>query len=471
VTTALATTAPLVTTAGAGSRDLCRLTVVGRTRQADLGVPLSLPIGDLLPVLLRQLTDEPVPDSGWALHRLGGAPLDLDATVEMLGLPDGEKLYLTPAAAVLPDLRFDDLAVGVAGAVAARGDQWRPEFTPRLLLGLAAVILLAVPLGVLGSGGGPVAGLSLGLGAALLTIGAGVFSRLVERPAAGILAGLGACGYAALAGLVVRHGSTGRLAPDRQDVFWSAIYLTLAAVAVLIAGRVPTAPFGTLLGVGAGAGTAALLSLTLGLTAAQAAAVLAVTVFVATSLALRLALRVAKLRVPALPHTAAELARDAEPEPEAVIGRRAATATALLAGLIGTLAIVSTVAFALLTRTSGWAGWVLTAVFGLALLLRARSLTSAWQRIPLVLAGVVGLLLVINAWAAGMPASVRIAVVVALIAAAAGLLAATRRGAGGRPLPVWGHLADLSETWTAIALIPLLLQVIGLYAFFRSLIG
>jgi hypothetical protein len=39
-----------------------------------------------------------------------------------------------------------------------------------------------------------------------------------------------------------------------------------------------------------------------------------------------------------------------------------------------------------------------------------------------------------------------------------------------RLLPMWGHMADRAELLTAIALVPLLLQVLHVYATFRSMI-
>ena len=56
-------------------------------------------------------------------------------------------------------------------------------------------------------------------------------------------------------------------------------------------------------------------------------------------------------------------------------------------------------------------------------------------------------------------------------AVAVALLAAARRLPGRRLLPIWGQLADTAELWTSIALIPLLLQLLHVYARFRALIS
>ena len=52
----------------------------------------------------------------------------------------------------------------------------------------------------------------------------------------------------------------------------------------------------------------------------------------------------------------------------------------------------------------------------------------------------------------------------------AALYAASRLMPGRRLLPIWGHLADLLEMWSAVAIVPLLLQLFHVYAHIRDLI-
>jgi hypothetical protein len=112
---------------------------------------------------------------------------------------------------------------------------------------------------------------------------------------------------------------------------------------------------------------------------------------------------------------------------------------------------------------------VLVAVLAGAVLLRARVMPGHRQRVPLAVAGTAGLTLL--AWSfAGSPTSTT-AVAGVLLAAAGLLLAAAIRLPAGRLRPLWGHLGDLAETWTALALVPLVLQVAHGYALFRSLAG
>jgi hypothetical protein len=124
-----------------------------------------------------------------------------------------------------------------------------------------------------------------------------------------------------------------------------------------------------------------------------------------------------------------------------------------------------------MAREHGWIGWLLPLVFAGAVLLRSRGLEHAAQRVPMVLAGTAGLLTVaLTRFApAGADAGARTAVATVLLAAAVALLVAAWRLPGGRLLPVWGHIGDLLETSTSIALLPLLLQALDAYSYFRAL--
>jgi hypothetical protein len=103
--------------------ETCRLTVAGPAKRADLTVPATVVVGELLPLLLRHVVAEADREQPWVMQRLGEQPLDPDSTAEMLDLHDGDVVYLRPADRALPVIEFDDVAVGVASVVAARGDR------------------------------------------------------------------------------------------------------------------------------------------------------------------------------------------------------------------------------------------------------------------------------------------------------------------------------------------------------------
>lgn len=58
-----------------------------------------------------------------------------------------------------------------------------------------------------------------------------------------------------------------------------------------------------------------------------------------------------------------------------------------------------------------------------------------------------------------------------LLLAALLLLVGAWRLPTSRLRPLWGHIGDILELLSAIALLPLLLQLLHVYAFFRALAG
>ena len=103
---------------------LSRITIVAPRTRMDLALPSDVPLADLLPTLLRyageDLADEGVRHGGWALSRLGGAPLDGGRTAAQLGVRDGEVLYFNPRSAAAPEIVFDDVVDAVATATNQR---------------------------------------------------------------------------------------------------------------------------------------------------------------------------------------------------------------------------------------------------------------------------------------------------------------------------------------------------------------
>jgi type VII secretion integral membrane protein EccD len=463
-----ATSARSAALSGTGT---CRLTVAGQAKRADMTVPATVTVGELLPLLLSHVVDEADRGQPWVLQRLGGEPLDPDATAEMLDLRDGETLYLRPGQHAMPAMEFDDLAAGVATVLSGRSDRWQPAFTRRLLLSLACLALTAFTLGVMGVQPGWRLTLYLGVAAVALGAGCVLVTRRLADPATGLITGLSACALAALAGLSNHRGLPGILGPGRDDLLLAGVCAGAVAGAVLAAGRVPITPYGAVLATAGAAVTGSWLALALHWDATRAAAVTAVLIFMTGSRSLRLVLRAVRLRVPQLPGTADELQQDIEPEPEDRVIRRAASAVAYLNSLTISSSVVFAVAFIQLVRSPQWIGWTLAAVLSGAVLLRARELVGLWQRAALAICGTLGLALVLDVLAARATPVTRAAMLCVLLVSAAALLAAAWRLPARRPLPIWGHAADLLETWTAIALVPLLLQLLHVYAFFSALIG
>ncbi|KUO09346.1 type VII secretion integral membrane protein EccD [Streptomyces sp. DSM 15324] len=457
---------------------LCRITVVGRDRRADLAVPVTATMTALLPVLLRHLAASPDQEGAhWVLQRLGEAPLDPEGTPETLRLRHGDVLHLRPAEDPVPEPDFDDVPDGVAQTLASRPGRWLPEHTRRLLLGLACLALTAYAGAVTSAGPGAAGALGCAATALLLAVGATVAGRgaAADRDVA-VAAGLGSLVFAVLTGPAVSAaphttGALGLLSPDRDGVMAGAAAAAVVTGLLLVAARLPVALFGTLLALALGAEAGAVLCAVLGWNAAEAATTLAVAAFALGPVAQRVALRLARLRVPHLPHNAAELGQDIDPEPGGRLAHRVRSADDILTVFTTATAVLGAVACVLLVRQSGWLSWTLPCVLGAGLLLRARGMNGVRQRTALAVCGALGpCLALLTAASAGDPPA-RAACAVVLLAAFGLLAVAARRMPEQRLLPVWGHGADVLETLTALALVPLLLQLLGAYASFRSLAG
>ncbi|WP_128429824.1 type VII secretion integral membrane protein EccD [Streptomyces cyaneus] len=454
-----------------GTADVCRLTVSAAKGRTDLAVPVTATVASLLPVVVKPSVNEEDLGGRWALQRLGEAPLDLDGTPETLGLRDGDVLYLRPKDDLLSELRFDDVADGVSTALNAQRDRWRPELTRRLCLVLACLALASLAAMVVATGPQLLTTLTCGLLAVGLIVGCGLVTKNLEDRAMGTITGLGACLFAALAGLSAVAGPAGLFAPGRLDGLLTATFTGVAAAAVLATGRVPIPVFGTLLMLAGTVEVGSFLSIVLGWDATRVAAVLAATLFALSPILPRLALFAARLRVVELPHNAEELQQGIDPLPEPLVNRRAAAADGYLSVFFLSSAAVFIVASALLVQAPNWSGWVFAAVFSPAVLLRARAVGNASQRIALVIAGALGAILVVLSLTLHAGPVVQAGTMIGLFAVAALLLTGAWRLPGARLRPIWGRLGEIFEGLTALALIPLLLQVLNVYAYFRSLAG
>ncbi|AEW92813.1 MULTISPECIES: type VII secretion integral membrane protein EccD [Streptomycetaceae] len=455
------------------STEVCRLTIAGPAGRADLAVPVNTPVSALLPVLMRHIPTDPGRPAGtWTLQRLGEAPLGLDATPLSAGLHHGDVLYLRPADDPLPELEFDDVSDGVAHTVGSHLDRWRPELTRRLFLGLAWLALAALAAAVPAAGHGPLVPVVYGVAAIVLGACCALDPRRPADQATALITGIGSVVLAALAGLTAAHGTAGLLAPGRTDVLIGAGCALVVSAVLLSSPRLPLAVTGTALLGAALAGVTALLATACDWDAVRSTATVAVVFFLFGHMAPRASLRLARIRVPQLPRNAEELQEDIDPQPERLLRRRSTTADAILTVTSVCTGLLCVAAFALLTSATGWIGPVFTLVFSGALLLRSKSLKATWQRVPAAVGGALGLLVTVLSWtASASSAGERCALLIGLLIGVVLLLVGAWRLPTARLLPIWGHTADILELLTALALLPLLLQLLHAYAYFRALVS
>jgi type VII secretion integral membrane protein EccD len=195
--------------------------------------------------------------------------------------------------------------------------------------------------------------------------------------------------------------------------------------------------------------------------------VLAVTLAVGAAVPV-IASRFAGLRIAPLPTSPEEFQQGIDPEPSRVVLERTARAHEHIGSLYLGLGVIATACLAILGTAPGISARTLATVGSLLLLLHGRELFGVRARLAVFVPGVVGLAVVAWDLALDQPAAVRPAVVAGLLVTAGLLLSVARVLPDRRVLPHWGRIADLAHSGTAIAIIPLVLAVVGLYAKARA---
>ncbi|HET6482131.1 MAG TPA: type VII secretion integral membrane protein EccD [Actinoplanes sp.] len=458
------------------SGELCRLTVTGPDRRVDLAVPVDTPVADLLPTLLQQTTagpgfDRDVSEGPWVLQRLGQVPFDLAGTPQSLDWTEGERLYLRRAEDPLPELDFDDLAEGVATMVNRRADRWQPEYRRPLFLTLSAVVLAIVARAILLPG--PLVPQLITLGAlslAMLTA-ALVSARKHTDGRFALLFGYGSILFAVLAASGVVDGRT-----TGPGVLAGAVAAMVVGVLLLIAQRTVATgmPFGPMLLVSLMAGAVVLIRLlgdATGADTGQTCAAAAVVLFAVAVVAPRVAVKLSRLRGPQLPKSGEDMAYDIEPDNSALVRDRADAADTYLTVAIATACLLLPVLFFFVNKVPGWSGWTLILLVSSSVLLRARAFLGVWQRLALVMAGVAGFTLVILRFASTLPLGSRDAMLGVLLAVLIPLVMAALRPWPQRMLPFWEYTATFLDVATGMAVLPVLAQTLGFYAWARGLFG
>jgi type VII secretion integral membrane protein EccD len=184
-----------------------------------------------------------------------------------------------------------------------------------------------------------------------------------------------------------------------------------------------------------------------------------------------LAFRLAGLRLAPLPTTAEHLQEDLDPVPSRQVLDRSASADRYMTGLYAGLAVPTAAGLAILGTAPGWAPSTLAGLAALTLTLSARPMTSAWHRISPLGAAATGVLAV-AAYQTSVAGPYRLAVAavgVPVVVLACLLIA--RFVPGRRMMPYWGRIGDLLYTLSAIALLPVLLVVLDVYARVRAIGG
>ncbi|TDD11254.1 type VII secretion integral membrane protein EccD [Nonomuraea deserti] len=455
--------------------DLCRVTVVTPRGFLDVGLPPDMPLGNLLPTLLRiageGLAEAGLAHGGWVLQRLGGPPFGLDATLSELAVRDGELLHLRPRGHELPEVVFDDVADAVATGVLERTGRWQPATTRSYGLRAAAALLGTGAAALLATGPpwAPAA-LVAGVVALVLLLVAAALSRALGDARSGAVIGYAALPYGFVAGLLGPATDGAILQPANLLSACGVVLMLATATGFAVAEGLPA-----FLGVAAAAFCGLLASgLVMGfdLAAAGVAAVLAALAVGLTTAIPSLSFRLAGMPLPALPTTAEELRREGSDLDGELVIDKTVVADRFCGGLLGGVALVVLGAQVLLVLDGAWAATAMSAALSVSMLMRARVFEGRGQRVWLLTTAMAGVVLAAAGAVSGAAdGTVLYGIVPALVVLALGVAGTALWLTSGRPSPFWGRMGDIMDILLMIALIPLALAVLDLYETIRGLVG
>jgi type VII secretion integral membrane protein EccD len=489
--------------------DICRITVIGPRRRVDIALPAQVPFADLFPVVARYagLDRAAVAQApgGWVLQRLGQPSFEPAATPAQVGLLDGELIYLRPGEAELPAVRCDDIADAIAG-VHAGPDRWGPADVRRVAFGAGLALLLAGVAAIVTAGPSwPILAAAAAAMAVLLVAAAAAAARAWDQTGAAAVLGWAALPYAFAAGLtapagrlpLAHAGPLGLLAGFAAMTLTAtltAVFATPAAAtpaaatpaaatpaAATPAAATPAAAAarpafsGAAVASGAGFAAAWLADAIPGLPPAGAALMVVIPALALTPLIPAVAFRLARLPLPPVPASPADLREAAEIGQD--VTERAAVADTFVTAAASALGLMGAGAELILGRGGGWLPLLAGAVLACVLLLRARIFRGRAQRLWLMIPGYGGLAwLAVGPLTAAGPSrslpAVHLALLLGLLAAGAAIVI----GAGSwlpahRPSPFWGRAADVADMAAIIAMIPLALAMAGVLGYLRGLGG
>ncbi|TDD39315.1 type VII secretion integral membrane protein EccD [Saccharopolyspora elongata] len=469
--TSTATTAP----GSGGSSEMCRLIIIGPSSRVELAVPAHVAIADLMPTVLGHLdptlATSGMEHGGWVLQRLGEEPLDEDKGTAEAGLYDGDMLYLRPRDDQLPVADFDDLVDGVHTGLSGRGDTWRPAFTYYTSMTTAAVCaLLAIFVCTFAA-----TGTGIAIGAAtvslLLLAGAAGMSQYVRDSGgqAATLAGVGVFA-AAVAGLAFPGADAPPAWIDGPGILSAGVAIAVSAVLARVSLKTAKPAFQAVAAGGVLTALGGVLTVLVGLDGASTAAIVTILAVALTRAAPNISAWLGGLSVEPVPTTQDEFQEGLDPLPgEGVLDRASLTDTHLTS-ILGVLGGLCTGGLIALGSVVQWDTILLTALISVLLLLQAREVVGIWHRVSALVPAGMGLTVLMLGWSASMPVVGRMGVLLGLLSLSGLAVAAAHTLPGKRLIPRWGRWGDILQWICALAVLPILLSVIGVYGWVASLL-
>ncbi|NLU81071.1 type VII secretion integral membrane protein EccD [Micromonospora sp. HNM0581] len=449
-----------------------RLRFVLDSRAVDVALPGEVPLAEVLPSVLPLLNpdaaDRGAEHDGWVVQRLGEPPLNEERTAVELNLLDGDALHLRPRAEALPPLDFDDLVDGVGDQARTSPHRWTEGRTRWMLMTFGG-LLLSAGVVLLALGGPAAVRAAVGAVLAVILLGAaGLVSRAVADAQTGtMLAGV-ATGYATLAGWLGAQA----LAPNAGPAVGVSM-ASLAALVSLAAGLALVADSGLLFTAAlacAGCVVVPAVLAATGVLGVQSAAACGLSASLVVTLLLPpTAFKLGGLELPLLPAKPEQLGESIDSVPYQMVVDRGAAGLSYLAALSVGVGTAQVLVAGVLVMPGGRWPMVLAGLVAALLFMRSRHLTGTVTRWATMTPAVALVLFDLVRFAADRTDLVRAAVVVpAGVAVAGALLTAAATLPGRRLRPYWGRAVDILEILVAVAVLPVLGAVLGVYQAVRA---
>jgi type VII secretion integral membrane protein EccD len=453
---------------------LARVTIAAPTRRLDLALPDNMLVAELLPHLLRHaegaLGEPAERHGGWVLRRATGTTLEPGRNLAAQGVRDGELLHLDPAREDWPELAYDDVVEVIASGSRRAARSWSPAATRHCGLAVTAGALMFGLAGLAATGPGWVLPgvIALVVSLACVVLGILLSRAFKDADAGGVVAASGLpYAFAGGAWLLTEPGG------GFLDVGAPGLVLGSSALLVVsVIGHAGVAGLTRFFVAGIAAALTGLLAAVLSFAgmSGEGAAAVALTAAIGLLPAYPvLAGWIGRLPFPDLPNRAEEILKDEQMPRRADVFAAVVRASEVLTGFILSAAVCSVVAMAWLALSDPGLSAVLLIVAAIAaLLLRARLLPTPQQRVPLLVAGLLGLAgLGVGPVVTGAVSGVVLVLLAALVTAVAlpSALIYSRRA----PSPYLGRAADIFDIVAIMALIPLACAVIGVFDNIRGL--
>lgn len=440
---------------------LVRVTVASGTRRVDLVLPGSVPVAELVPELARSvgLLDPATVHGGYHLVTAEGRELAGDAGLVIQGVDDGGLLTVSAGVDDQPPRVYDDVVEAMTDVVEQDLNPWEPASGRRTALAAAGLLMALGAVALLIQRGATLAGVAATIVAVALVAGAVVLSRAQDEPEAAVAVAWMGSAYAAVAGLLL-------VTDDR----FFGLPVAGAGAGALAAGLV------SLVGLGEGrtlvlppvvVGTVFLASgLVMDAAGFDPAVVLTATltlVVLVGSVFPWLALGITGTSVDQL-FTAQDITADPEEIDPVRVSADARIAHEILVAVSGTVGLLL-VLVAPLAVSLGLAGTLLAIAACLVVMLRTRQYRTGAEVLVGLVSGILGLASVAVSllW---LHPDWRPAASVALAATGAVLLALTLVPAP--PSVRRGRLGDVAESACLVAMLPLLVLAVGVFASIRG---